>query len=157
MAAQDLYIKTTQTTSPVNGTDNNATSGWVDAYVTWGLSLSDGARSKLMTPAPHKDPVTNKNVITHGVSIVQSGVYKDARQVSLEVHITAPDSSTFKTRYADFCSKVLDVGFINLKLACAPTVIYHMRYVDCQQFTEFNLEMAKFTLTLEEYNPSVRS
>ena len=56
---------------------------WEDAYNVYGLSLSETGLSRLMTPAPNKSAVTNKNVISHGASVVQDTFYKDVRQVSL--------------------------------------------------------------------------
>ena len=40
-----------------------------DAYTTWGLSLEETGLSKLMTPAPHKEPVQNKNMAMNGTKI----------------------------------------------------------------------------------------
>ena len=156
MPKGQLYIKTSVTSSPTS-TDTNVGNGWVDAFDTWGVSLTAGSRSRLMTPAPHKNAVTNKNVISHGASIVQSSFYKDVRQLSLEMHITAPSESAFLQRYAAFCTQVLDQGLIHMKLSSQPSVVYHLVYVDCQQFAEYNLSLAKFTLSLEEPHPEIRS
>ena len=155
MPKGELYIKTRLTTSPQGSADSNATDGWVDAYDTWGVSLEDGALSRLMTPAPMKDPVTNKNVISHGVSIVQSTFYYDVRSVSLEMHITAPDKAAFMARYKRFCVDVLAPGILHIKTKYDPDTVYNFRYVDCTQFSQFRLEMAKFTLSLEEPRPDI--
>ena len=133
-----------------------AVNGWVDAYTAWGLSLEDGSLSRLLTPAPHKEPITNKNVISNGMSVVQTQFYKDVRQVTLEVHITASTEQAFYTQYKDFCAKVLDAGLIHLKHAYDPNVVYNMLYVDCTQFAKVQ-EMAKFTLSLEEPRPDIRT
>ncbi|MGX8695470.1 MAG: hypothetical protein ACSW8D_03710, partial [Prevotella sp.] len=61
-----------------------------DAYTYWGLSLEETGLSKLMTPAPHKEPVQNKNMAMNGTMIVGAVNLKDVRTVSLPVHITAP-------------------------------------------------------------------
>ena len=145
MAKGILYIKTANT------------NGWVDAYDTWGLSLSQTGLSRLMTPAPNKSAVTNKNIISHGASVVQNTFYKDVRQVSLEVHITARTKDVFMQRYASFCSQVLDAGYILIKTSYQPNEVYHFLYLDCTQFSEFLREMAKFTLTLEEPHPEIRT
>ena len=129
---------------------------WEDAYNVYGLSLSETGLSRLMTPAPNKSAVTNKNVISHGASVVQDTFYKDVRQVSLEVHITARTKQQFFERYAAFCA-VLDLGYIRLYTKYQPNVVYHFLYVDCTQFAEYQREMAKFTLTLEEPHPEVRT
>ena len=145
MAANTLFIKTANT------------GGWADAYTTWGLSLSQTGLSRLMTPAPNKSAVTNKNIISHGASVVQNTFYKDVRQISLEVHITAPTIEDFMERYAAFCAQVLDAGYIRMKTSYQPDVVYHFLYLDCTQFAEYGRRMAKFTLTLEEPHPEVRT
>lgn len=127
-----------------------------DAYDTYGLSLNEEGLSRLMTPAPLKEPVSNKNVITHGASILQSSLVKDVRQVSLGMHISAPDKTTFLSRYASFC-QLLDNGFIDIKTKYQEGVVYHFIYLDCTQFSEFNRELAKFTLSLEEPHPESRT
>ena len=33
------------------------TSTWKNARTEWGMSLSDGSLSKLLTPAPNKEPI----------------------------------------------------------------------------------------------------
>jgi len=151
MAHGVLYIRT------------SANGEWLDAYDTWGLSLSETGISRLMTPAPHKNPVSNSNVISHGRAIMQGTLVFDVRQVSLEVHITAKAGNghtakeNFLSRYSEFCQNVLYAGYIEMKLAIQPSVIYKFIYLDCTQFSEFRMEMAKFTLTLEEPNPNDRS
>ena len=42
----------------------------MDAFVTYGVSLESEGMSKLMTPAPHKEPVQNKNLAMNGTAIV---------------------------------------------------------------------------------------
>ena len=63
---------------------------WVDAYTEYGLSFEDEGLSRIMTPAPHKEPVQNKNMAMHGTSIEGGVNYKDVRTLSIPMHITAP-------------------------------------------------------------------
>ena len=157
MPAQQLYIKTTATQSPQNGSDPVATGGWVDAYASYGLSMSGTGLSRLMTPAPHKNPIVNKNILSHGESVVSTPDKKDVRQVSLEVHFHAPDEATFWQRYESFCTQVLDPGLINIKTSFRPSVVYHFYYRECTQFTEFRRMKAKFILILNEPHPEQRT
>ena len=133
------------------------TSTWKNARTEWGMSLSDGSLSKLLTPAPNKEPIKNANAITDGSSVVGGIGVKAERTVNLEVHFIAPDQSTFLSRYAAFCSDVLDKGAFDLKTSVQDGVVYHFIYLDCQQFSQFHLELAKFTLSLVEPNPSNRT
>ncbi len=130
---------------------------WVDAFVIYGVSLESEGMSKLMTPAPHKEPVQNKNLAMNGTAIVGAVGYKDVRTLSVPMHIVALTKNDFLTRYAAFCTEILDAGWIHVKTKYQRGVVYHFRYVDCQPFSEYNMKMAKFTLSLEEPNPNNRT
>ena len=131
-------------------------SEWVDAYDTYGVSLETEGMSKLMTPAPHKEPVQNKNLAMNG-TIVGGVGYKDVKTLSLPMHLTAPTREDFLTRYALFCTEILDPGWIHIRTKYQRGVVYHFRYVDCQPFSEYNMKLAKYTLSLEEPNPTNRT
>ena len=131
-------------------------STWVDAYDEYGLSLEDGGLSRLMTPAPHKEPVQNKNLASHGTSIHGPAVYKDVRSLSLPMHITAPSRTVFFQRYWKFCQEILDPGWIYLRHSALGGLTFRFLYVDCQTFSQYNRVMGKFTLSLEEPNPNNR-
>ena len=126
-----------------------------DAYTAYGMSLEDGGLARLMTPAPNKQPVVNKNATAHGSAVVAAG-YKDERTVSVPFHIVAADQSDFLTKYAALCA-VLDYGYLAIKTKWQPNVVYNFQYIDCQQYQQFIGGMAKFTLSLYEYNPNVRT
>ena len=130
---------------------------WKDAYTQWGLSLEDGGLSKLVTPRPHKQPVTNKNVTASGAHVIDATVgIVDERTISLPMHITAPDKATFWSRYRAFCS-VLEAGTITLrsnyfKDGNGSPIVFTLIYQDVQNFTEFIQEMAKFDVVFYESN-----
>lgn len=130
---------------------------WVDAYDAYGVSLESEGMSKLMTPAPHKEPVQNKNVAMHGTSIEGGVGYKDVRTLSVPMHLVAVSRDEFLSRYALFCAEILDAGWIHVRTKYQRGVVYHLRYVDCQPFSEYNMKLAKFTLSLEEPNPNNRT
>ena len=128
-----------------------------DAYTAYGMSLEDGGLERLMTPAPNKQPVTNKNVVTDGASVVGVTVgCKDERTLSIPFHIIAADQSDFLTKYAALCA-VLDNGIVSISTRWQPNVVYHFIYIDCQQYQQFINGMAKFMLSLYEPNPSNRT
>ena len=143
------------------------TSGWLDAYDVWGVSLDETGMSRLMTPAPNKQPVNNKSELEHGKSVIYAplNVMKDERTISLVMHLTAnrhyssshgrwlTEREDFFIKYKDFCEKVLDAGYIEMATCYIPRVVYRLLYVDCTQFSEFMLGLAKFTLSLNEPNP----
>ena len=149
----ELFLKTIAT-SDITGNNN----GWVDAYETWGVSLEENALSRLMTPAPNKQPVENKSELEHGKRIIRDSlVMKEERNVSLIMNISAPNQSEFLTRYGNFCTQVLDKGYIELRTKYqGDNVIYRMTFVDCTQFQEYCLGVGKYTLSLNEPNPADR-
>lgn len=154
MARGELYIKTSATSS-ITGNDN----GWVDAYTVWGVSFSEVALSMLMTPAPAKAPVENKSRMQNGKTVLRNETYskKDERDVSLEMHITAKKKEDFWRQYDAFCEQVLDRQFIDIKSGYRPNKVFHMTYSSCTQFSEWQQMVAKFTLRLNEPDPSNRS
>lgn len=127
-----------------------------DAYDTWGISLSDSGLSALMTPAPNKSYIENKSRIEHGKKMVNSNVMVDERNVTLSFNLTASSRNEFFLRYASFC-EVLAEGYIEIRTSYQPEVLYRMNYVSCSQFSQFMQGIAKFTLKLNEPNPTNRN
>lgn len=152
----ELYIKGTGTTSPSGSTDSNVANGFVDAYDAFGMSLEDTGISRILCPAPNKQPVTNKNVNAQGATIVAGTGCKEERTISVPLHIIASSKSDYLTKYAALCA-VLDGGWLDVKLAVSPSVIYHFQYLDCPQYAQYNGEMAIFNLQLYEPNPQTRT
>lgn len=138
----------------------SGTSGYVDAYEQWGLSLEDGGLSNLMKPDPHKQPVTNKNVTAYGAYVIGSTVgYVDETTVNVPMHITARTRADFWAKFDSFCSQVLSHGTVNLKVVLnlssneTKTLTYNnLIYQDVQNFTEFMQEMAKFDVVFYKSN-----
>lgn len=127
----------------------------VDAYDSYGLSLSDGALSALMTPAPNKSLIESSYRKQPGKKVIVRDVVSDSRELNLEVHITAPDKATFYQRYAGFCSE-LSKGLLVIKTSFQPGVYYRLIYLSCTQFSQFIQQMAKFSLKLSEPDPTNR-
>lgn len=148
--------------------------GWVDMYDGYGVSLSEKSLSLLMTPAPNKDAIENKSRLEHGKRVVRKHKYvkKDERNVDLEMHVTATNKTEFWRRYNGFCQDWLDWGFFDIAVshfksdAGAPVTVggidygtlsvFRMTYKSCTQFSEFQQQMAKYTLRLNEPDPSNR-
>lgn len=134
-------------------------SGWTDMYDTYGISLSDGAISRLMTPPPMKEAIENKSRLQHGKRVVRDDAYvkTDERTVSLEIHLTAPNKALFWSRYASFCSDFLSKGFFDIYHAdIGSGTIFRMTYIDCEEFSEFQQQIGKFMLVLNEPDPDNR-
>lgn len=125
-----------------------------DAYEKWGLSLSDGARAELMTPAPNKSRAYNVSRLRHGKEPVGSPERKESREVSLRMHITGPRESWVLAKYRQFC-QVLDEGTLDIVSYDVPDTVFHFKYLSCSDFSVLKTIM-KFTLKLEEPNPNNR-
>lgn len=138
--------------------------GWADAFLRYGLSLEDGAMSKLLTPAPKKKGNSASEVTKNGVAYSAATLgMADEREMSFDVHFVAPDRQTFLANYDLFCAEVLSPGYVQLRFSVdnvggglRDRGIYHLKYDDCQQFQEFAFQMAKFTLSFTEPHPEIR-
>ena len=80
----------------------------------------------------------------------------DEREITLPFNMTAKDSDTFMTNYARFCEEVLAKGELVISTRFQPNVWYRCIYLSCTQFSQFIREMAKFSLKLNEPDPSDR-
>ena len=128
----------------------------IDAYAKYRLSLEDGAKAVLMTPAPNKERAKNRSRLRHGEEIAGSLERKDSREVSLPMHITAKTSEIGLSYYKLFC-EVLDKGILDIEYSGLPDTVFHFRYISCSDFRTLYDELMKFTLKLEEPNPNDRT
>ena len=127
-----------------------------DAYLTWGIFLDETALSTLMTPAPNKEFMSNKYRSKDGKTVIKHNPRLDEREITLPFNMTAKDSDTFMTNYARFCEDVLAKGKLVIRTQFQPNVWYRCIYLSCTQFSQFIQEMAKFSLKLNEPDPSDR-
>lgn len=127
-----------------------------DAYLTWGIFLDETALSALMTPAPNKEFISNKYRSKDGKSVIKHNPRLDEREITLPFNMTAKDTDTFMTNYARFCEEVLAKGELVICTRFQPNVWYRCIYLSCTQFSQCIREMAKFSLKLNEPDPSDR-
>ena len=127
-----------------------------DAYLSWAIFLAETALSALMTPAPNKEFISNKYRSKDGKSVIKHNPRLDEREITLAFNMTAKDSDTFLTNYAKFCDEVLAKGELVIHTRFQPNVWYRCIYLSCTQFSQFAQEMAKFSLKLNEPDPSDR-
>lgn len=131
---------------------------WKDLDEVYGVSLDETAVSKLMTPAPNKQPTENTSDLMHGKRLVREpgNVRKDERNINLSINIHGRCKDEFLCRYCRFCNEVLDKGYFDLYTKHNPCIIYRLTYVDCQQFSEFMMGLGKYSLTVNEPDPTNR-
>ena len=128
-----------------------------DAYKRWGISMKETGLTALMTPAASKTRVENSYRKLNGRHTLNYLPRREARDLTLEIHMFASSSNEFFSRYQDFCENVLAGGELHIVTSYQPDVCYHCYYVNCAQFGEFNTLYASFSLRLEEPDPTDRT
>ena len=127
-----------------------------DAYERYGINLEDGAISTLMTPAPMKEYIESKSRLRHGKTIVTTLSKYDSREITLPFHLIAKSKAEFFEKYNLFCSEVLANGKFELSTKYQSGIVYRLVYVSCTQFSQYNRELAVFSLKVEEPDPTDR-
>lgn len=127
-----------------------------DAYTTWGVFMDSTGLSTLMTPAPLKEYITNKSPLTAGKKVKPTTPMVDERDLTLTVFIKAASLPEFLQQYRAFVTE-LQQGDIVLQTKYEAGVTYRLKYISCQQFSNYNGRMGKFMLRLNEPDPSNRT
>lgn len=141
-----------------------------DAYTRYGLNIEDGGLSALMTPAPMKEFIECKSRVANGKKIITKAPKVDAREVTLPFHIIAKSREEFFDKYNLFCDEVLKNGAFTLKTkfqpertkivngvaVIIPEVVYHLVYVSCTQFSQYDQRLGRFSLKVSEPDPTNR-
>ena len=128
----------------------------LDAYTEYGLSMESSGLSVLMAPPPNKEYIENKSRQEHGKRVVVSNPRIDERELNLPVHIKASSRESFIEKYVKLCD-LLAGGKIEIKTIYEPSKVYRTNYISCTQFSEYRMGLARFTLKLNEPNPTNRN
>jgi hypothetical protein len=142
----------------------------VNAYInsthtnTWGVVFGDTSLTALMTLPPKKSYITNKSSLIHGKLVLSKSTNApkyDERDVSLVFYLRANSLPQFLTRYHAFAQQ-FDGGEFTLKLEVTEglttwTEQYTLLFVSCTQFSQFNGRLGKFTLKVNEPDPTNRT
>ena len=127
-----------------------------DAATTWGVFMSDGSLSALMTPAPMKEYIENASRAKHGKQVLAGYSRVDSRDLTLTIYIKAKTRTQFFANYLAFVTE-LQGGEIAIETQYQPGVYYRCLYVNSNQFAHYNGRLGKFTLKLNEPDPTNRS
>ena len=122
----------------------------------WGISLGESSLSELMTPPANKAFIENESRLQHGKQILVANPKVEARNLTLQLNLTAATKSAFFDKYNLFCKEVLATGVLNIESGYQEEVVYKTIYVSCSQFSQFMQGIAKFSLKLIEPDPSDR-
>lgn len=127
-----------------------------DAYTEYGIFMDGTSLSTLMTPAPNKEFISNKYRSKDGKSVIRHNPRLDEREITIAFNMSAKTSDEFLSNYGKFCEEVLATGQVTIHTSFQPTVWYRCIYLSCTQFSEFMRELAKFSLKLNEPDPTDR-
>lgn len=126
-----------------------------DAYTKWGIIVSTTTVSELMTPAGQKALVSNKSRLEDGKRVITRNPRKEDREVTLNIQMVAKTKEQFLTNYASFCEE-LAKGRLVIRTKYQPDVYYRMDYISCSQYSEFMFGIGRYTLRLNEPDPTDR-
>lgn len=127
-----------------------------NAKTQWGVLTTGNTLSALLSPCSMKERVSNESRLEHGKRTDNSNPKVAARELNLEIQMTADNETQFYARHEAFCAE-LEKGRIDLYLSDRPTVVYHFDYNSCPQYTQFRRGIATLSLKLTETNPNDRT
>lgn len=132
------------------------------AWTQWGAYLGDGSISALLAPPPVKSIIKNDNRTDHGVEVTTKNkqglplMRYGERNVTLYFCITADNYQNLFERQTNLF-EVLRNGEVLIQISELPGVVFRLIYQDVSQYSQFNGEMAKFSVKFIEPNPTNRT
>jgi len=128
-----------------------------DAWDNWGVSLADGSVGNLLAPPAAKERVSNESRLERGKRVsTRTPMQYASREVTLEMHLVAPDHETFVTRYRAFFDAITASaeGIILEYQPYGQTLRFRLQYLSCTQFAAYNGTLAKFAVRFIERYPT---
>ena len=127
-----------------------------NAKTEWGVLTTPNTLSALLAPPAMKENVTNTSRLEHGTRVDTSNPKVAQRELNLEIQMIADTEAQFYARHESFCTE-LQKGTIDLYLSDRPSVVYHLIYNSCPQYTQFRCGIATLSLKVTEPNPKDRT
>lgn len=127
-----------------------------NAKEEWGVLTTPNTLSALLAPAPMKENPKFTSRLEHGSRIDISDPKVAERELNLEIQMTATSPAQFYSRHAAFCLE-LEKGAFTLSTTDRPSVVYHLIYGSCPQYTQFCRGIATLNLKCTEPNPKDRT
>lgn len=127
-----------------------------DAFLAWGVCLSDASLCTLVEPEPLKDAVSNKSATENGKQVCrEDSPMVDERDMTLFVQLYATSRDELFSRLVAF-KKELKKRRVEISTRFEKGVVYRCDYRSCKQFKSYFKGMATFSLALNEPNPANR-
>ncbi len=136
-----------------------------DCFTLYGVSLEDGAIGELLTPPPAKERVSNESRLEPGKRVnTRTPMQFASREVTLPMHLIAPDYATFLSRYRAFMTAITQSAEGIILYYCPYTrsspqntnsLKFRLQYLSCTQFAAYDGTLAKFAVRFIERYPSL--
>ena len=133
---------------------------WSRTYnikTAFGVSLSDGALSALLSPPAAKERISNESRIEDGKRIdIYTPTRFQSRELTLEMHLIADNFQQFLTRWRAFLAALTasPQGIIMTVVAYGQTLQYTLQFLSCTQFAQYNGQLGKFAVRFSEQLPT---
>lgn len=133
---------------------------WSRTYnlkTTFGVSLSDGALSALLSPPAAKERISNESRLEDGKRIdIYTPTRFQSRELTLEMHLIADNFQQFLTRWRAFLAALTasPQGIIMTVVAYGQTLQYTLQFLSCTQFAQYNGQLGKFAVRFSEQLPT---
>lgn len=123
----------------------------------FGVTLTQGWREALLTPAPVKDYVSNDSRIEHGVNMIATPecAKLNKRNVDIPFFLEGHSTEDYLEKLESFFEKIAYSGEFCMKVPCLKRV-FKFVYSQCSKFGDYGLKKGNFTLKLIEPNPKDR-
>jgi hypothetical protein len=129
-----------------------------------GIILGNGTVAALHQHSGLKDYPSNTSNTIHGKRVLPGFTPKvAARDVQVTLGLQASSFAEFTTRY-NALIETLEAGTVDLRIDSSENFgqtwttgeTYHLLYLSCAQYSEFNGRLAKFVIKFNEPNPKNR-
>lgn len=133
---------------------------WSRTYnikTAFGVSLSDGALSALLSPPAAKERISNESRLEDGKRIdIYTPTRFQSRELTLEMHLIADNFQQFLTRWRAFLAALTasPQGIIMTVVAYGQTLQYTLQFLSCTQFAQYNGQLGKFAVRFSEQLPT---
>lgn len=127
-----------------------------NAKTEWGVLTTGNTLSALLAFPPMKENPSFTSRLEHGSRVDASDPKVAQRDLNLEIQMIADSESQFYSRRASFETE-LQKGAFDLSTSDKPSVVYHLIYNSCSQYTQFCRGMATLSLKCIEPNPTDRT
>ena len=121
----------------------------------FGATMLSGAYAELMTPAPLKSFLENKDRSKDGTDVFISNPRQDEKEVTLNFIITGSSQAEYISRYNAFLSE-LYTGQVSLFVEDLNQT-FRLLYSSVTKFGNYRLHACEIALKFREPNPTNRS